>query len=283
MKIRERFLKTFTFGVLLFILMLCGTTAMAAGETHLSSTEKELALGKSFILTLKNNTKPVKWSTPRSSIVSLKKLSRNKVRLTAKSLGGVSISATVGNETYRCWVRVLKHKNRVDNPAKSFLQKQYVKAGSKQISLKDCSFAYQDFNRDGAKELIIRPKSNLGYGLGKTYFFRKKGTKFKYIGSIPTGGTRQFVGYSSKTGLPYMFTASYYYDSMGITLYKLKKGKATVKISLGVSDGKYWVNNKSVSYASFKRTYNKYLNGPLPVPNKSWEGGNTFDFRTNQY
>mgnify|MGYP004620122471 FL=1 len=66
----------------------------------LSSKTVNMAVGDTFVLSLKDNAKNTKWATSNKKALALKKLSKNKVKLTAKKKG-----------TYKVTVKVAKTKN----------------------------------------------------------------------------------------------------------------------------------------------------------------------------
>lgn len=75
-------------------------------KAYLSKMSLTMYVGDTYDLELMNNSKSVKWSTSSKSKASIKKLSKNKVRITAKKKGTAKIKAKVGSKTYTCVVKV---------------------------------------------------------------------------------------------------------------------------------------------------------------------------------
>lgn len=97
------------FTVMLVVCMLISAytiPASAAAKPKLSASKKTLTVGNSYTLTLKNNKKVVKWSISKASVVQMKKLSNNSVKLTAKKAGSARVTAKVGKKSYVCKVTV---------------------------------------------------------------------------------------------------------------------------------------------------------------------------------
>ena len=92
------------------LLFLC-TVLFCAAPAHaakLNKTSLKITKGKSTYLTVSGTkTKPV-WSTSNKKVVTVKKYSKYKAKLTAKGTGTAYITARVGKKTYKCKVTVQK-------------------------------------------------------------------------------------------------------------------------------------------------------------------------------
>lgn len=81
-------------------------SASAAPVPRLSVRKKTLTVGNTYTLSLKNYTKTVKWKSSKKSVVALKKLKNNSVKLTAKKKGTAVITAKTGKKSYKCRITV---------------------------------------------------------------------------------------------------------------------------------------------------------------------------------
>ncbi len=70
----------------------------------LSKTFQKLTVGESFNLVLKNTSSLAKWSVSNKSIVTVRKISKNKYKVIAKKKGTAVITARIGKKSYKCKV-----------------------------------------------------------------------------------------------------------------------------------------------------------------------------------
>ncbi|MFQ9514655.1 MAG: Ig-like domain-containing protein [Eubacterium sp.] len=77
-------------------------TQAGTGTVSLNKTNIAIKKGKSYTLTLQNNTKKIKWSSGNKKIATVS--SKGKVK--AKKDGTVTITAKVGSKKYKCKVTV---------------------------------------------------------------------------------------------------------------------------------------------------------------------------------
>lgn len=92
------------------------TVKVSAPAPKLSVKSKTLYKGRSFTLELKNASSSVKWSTSNKKIAAIKKISKNKYKVTAKKAGTAKITAKTGGKTYTCKITV-KNKTGSQNAA----------------------------------------------------------------------------------------------------------------------------------------------------------------------
>lgn len=79
----------------------------------LSSKTVNMVVGDTFVLSLKDNAKNTKWATSNKKALALKKLSKNKVKLTAKKKGTYKVTVKVSGKTYKCTVKITDKKKAV--------------------------------------------------------------------------------------------------------------------------------------------------------------------------
>ncbi len=101
-----------------------GLTVQAANaKTAMSKKKINITAGNSVVLNLKNNTKKVKWSTSKKSVVAITYKKGNRVVLRGLKKGSANITAKVGKKKYTCKVTVKK--------AATFPKKLTVTVGTK--------------------------------------------------------------------------------------------------------------------------------------------------------
>lgn len=103
---KKRLRQYYIFVLMTGILILGLTGSVQAAAPKLTAAKKTLVVGKTCTLSLKNNTKTVKWSNSQKSVVTMKKLKNNSVKLTAKKKGTAVITAKAGKKTYKCRITV---------------------------------------------------------------------------------------------------------------------------------------------------------------------------------
>ncbi len=87
--------------------MTIGAREAQAKSVKLSATKKTLNVGKSFTLKLKNyKGKKLSWTYNNTSVISLKKQSGAKFKVTAKNPGKSVITIKAGKKKYKCTVTV---------------------------------------------------------------------------------------------------------------------------------------------------------------------------------
>ncbi len=74
-------------------------------KTGLNATQKSLKIGDTYTLKLLGNSKKVKWSSSKNSVVSV----NSKGKIKALKEGKVTIMAKVGRSKYKCMVTVAKN------------------------------------------------------------------------------------------------------------------------------------------------------------------------------
>ena len=92
------------------------TVKVSTPAPKLSASSKTLYKGKSFTLELKNAPSSVKWATSNKKIAAIKKISKNKYKVTAKKAGTAKITVKAGGKTYTCKITV-KNKAGSQNTA----------------------------------------------------------------------------------------------------------------------------------------------------------------------
>ena len=101
----------------LSVAMVCSSMAISSIPTNAASKTKKLTMykGAKKNLVLKK-AKKVKWKTSNKKIVSIKKLSTNKCKVTAKNKGKATITATYKKKKYRWTITVkVKKESKPDN------------------------------------------------------------------------------------------------------------------------------------------------------------------------
>lgn len=110
-----------TIGVLFFT-----ATIHAAEKTRLNKTSLTLEAGKSEILKVNGNKKPVKWSSSNKKIAIVSQ----KGKVTAKKAGKCKITAKTNNKKYICQLKV---KRPAGKPAKIITKELIIKENQKEI------------------------------------------------------------------------------------------------------------------------------------------------------
>lgn len=96
-------------GCLLLLLILLGSVQVqAAGKPRLSSTRLQLKVTDTATLVLKRCPGSVQWRSSDKKAVQIKKVSRNKIKVTGMKKGTAVIRAVYKKKTYTCRVRVSK-------------------------------------------------------------------------------------------------------------------------------------------------------------------------------
>ncbi len=96
-------------GCLFLLLFLLGSVQVqAAGKPRLSSTRLQLEVADSADLVLKKCPGNVKWRNSNKKTIQIKKVSRNKIKVTGIKKGTAVIRAVYKKKTYTCRVRVAK-------------------------------------------------------------------------------------------------------------------------------------------------------------------------------
>lgn len=80
----------------------------AAAKVTISAKKLTIQKGKSKILKIQNTNKKVSWKLSTKKYVKIKKIGKNKVKVTAKKVGLTKITAKVGKKKYTCKVTVKK-------------------------------------------------------------------------------------------------------------------------------------------------------------------------------
>lgn len=131
----------------------------------LSTKQKNIYVKGSFDLVLRNTKSNAKWSTSNKSVVSIKKISKYKYRVTGKKAGKAKITAKVGSKKYTCTVTV-KKKNI---PAKSYynMKETWTVAGQWKLRIDSVKKTnernpYSDLN-PAAVYIVTFSYENIGY------------------------------------------------------------------------------------------------------------------------
>lgn len=99
----KRGIYTKVFILLLFLALVCTVPVQAAG-VRLSKSNMTMSKGKSYTLQVKGSADKVKWSSDKSSVVTV----NAKGKVTAKKIGKAVITAKVGTQKLTCKVTVKK-------------------------------------------------------------------------------------------------------------------------------------------------------------------------------
>lgn len=75
-------------------------------KAGLNKTSVTLQKGKSTTIRMRGVSKTVKWTSSKPSVVTVKKTSKYRAKLTAKKAGTATITAKVGTKKYKCKVTV---------------------------------------------------------------------------------------------------------------------------------------------------------------------------------
>jgi len=245
--------------VLATSLLSVGMTVSAAKKSanpKLSETKVTLTVGKTYSLSIKNvGNKKVNWSTTKKSVASIKKISKTKVKITAKAKGMTYVKANIGKRTYKC-------KVMVTNPSASKVKKAYDTFVNN--TFYNGSYMYPgydlfDINKDGVKELIVTYMS--GVRAGYQMFTYKNGKVIKMHKGDYHGG----CGISRVKGTKYIcISQSSGAADTSETCYKIK-GTKLVKVChyrfLGDSTGKvqYYKDGKKISKTEYDAFMKKLI------------------------
>lgn len=247
---------------------------------RLNRSSAILVQGKTLKLIAKveGSKQKVKWSSSKKSVATVSAAGKIK----AKKAGKATITAKIGKYKASCKVTVkaATPARLANNAYKKFLEQKSVKIAedgkTRIVDLEAARFATWDVNGDGVKELLIREKSDTGYGWGCTYVYGAKGNKVVYIGMLPGGGTVDLPGIGKKSGLLYVYVKdhmSYYFRH---DIYEVRNGKLQKKMRLELTFGSNSktakINDKIVSESVYTETFKKYLSDELPVHEGPWRG-----------
>lgn len=78
----------------------------AASKIKLNKKNATLNVGKSLTLNITGTKNTVKWTSNKKSVVSIKKLGKYKVKITAKKAGTTTITAKIGSKKLTCKIKV---------------------------------------------------------------------------------------------------------------------------------------------------------------------------------
>lgn len=84
--------------------LVCSTATLSASKIKLNKKKLTMTKGQSYILIVRNNKKPVKWSSSKKKVASVTK----KGKVTAKKQGKTNITAKVAAKKLTCKVKVIK-------------------------------------------------------------------------------------------------------------------------------------------------------------------------------
>jgi hypothetical protein len=114
--------KIVTVGMLIFlagIIVFSSMSVQAKKKTtkvKLSAKKITMYVGDKEKLSLKNNTKKVKWSTSNKKIVSLSAKTKKSVKLKAKKRGKATVTAKIGKKKYTCKISVYEDEDATPTP-----------------------------------------------------------------------------------------------------------------------------------------------------------------------
>ena len=160
---------------LMFVLAFClyglllPVTAQAAKKPKLSKTKISLETGKSVTLKLSGATKGAKWSVSDSEVLTLKKVTKKKYKVTARSAGTAKVTVKAGKKKAVCKVTVkepaigerkliFSGDENLDYLLKLMLEDTGVKA-----SMSDEEIAYKIF-RWMARNCVYEYEGEMKYG-----------------------------------------------------------------------------------------------------------------------
>ena len=126
--------------MVLMVTGVCDHPVSAAKKKAVLSNQKiTLTVGKSKILSLKNNQKKVKWSiVSGKKYIQLKNKKKSSVKIVAIKKGNATVQAAVGKKKYRCSVVIQSKSNSDSNaPAKDHTTEQDQKTVSRSAWVAD--------------------------------------------------------------------------------------------------------------------------------------------------
>lgn len=107
--------KVIVMAIMLCFILISGeitTKIVPAKPIKISVKSKKITQGKSFRITVKNTKKKVKVSLSKKKIVKVKKLKKNRYKVTGLRSGKVVITFKIGKKKYKCRVTVKKKASR---------------------------------------------------------------------------------------------------------------------------------------------------------------------------
>lgn len=114
------------------LLALCFLTLPANAEA--AGKKVPVTVNKNAVVTIKS-TKKIKWKSSKKKVLTLKKVSKKKVRLIAKKKGTAKVTITVGKKKYTCKVTVKSISGKKANVVVTVGGKKYTcKATAQQSS-----------------------------------------------------------------------------------------------------------------------------------------------------
>jgi len=96
--------------MIILTLLFCFPTMSSAASIKLSKEKITLYAGTSTNLTINSTFKNTVWTSSDTKIVTVKKISKNKVKVLAKEKGTATITARVNGKSYKCRVKVYYKK-----------------------------------------------------------------------------------------------------------------------------------------------------------------------------
>ena len=104
----------------------------------ISKSSISLTKGKSYDLSVTGTASAPKWSTSNKKVVTIKKVSARKYRVTAKSSGSATIKAKVNGKTLSCKVTVPKSSSATQTAPIKYSSTSHSSANGKTLSSDKC-------------------------------------------------------------------------------------------------------------------------------------------------
>lgn len=137
----------------------------------LSAKTKTVNAGSSFTLSLQNTSSTAKWSVSNKKVLSLKKLGKNKYKISGLKAGKANVYAQIGKKKYTCAVTV-KAKPASAKPAPTCVANQTVYVHDTNIlDIPDCFIFIKNLDKNAAitniksSNTYIKAKKEMGWML----------------------------------------------------------------------------------------------------------------------
>ena len=154
-------MKKITILIAFLVLLLLPINANAESSVKLSASKKTIRVGKTVKISLKNNTKKVKWSVSNDKVKIVEKTNQY-VKIKGVKKGTTVLKAKVGKKIYKCTVTVKAKKTLTEAQASKKLYKWIVANGHevagarlRYCGIQDGCYFYKYYSDMGTHESAI--------------------------------------------------------------------------------------------------------------------------------